>query len=276
MTGVIIQGITGDAGSFQTRLMLDFGTRIVAGVTPGRQGQRVHGIPVYNTIKASLKKHKASWSVLFVPAPHAKEAALEALSAKLNIVIISEHVPVHDAIEIIAYAKKVKRQVFGPNCPGSAIPGGMKLGIMPNHIFTKGDVGVVSRSGTLTYEIVHQLSRHKLGQSACIGIGGDPCVGTNFVDVLKQFQKDKKTKRIVLIGELGGALEEQAAAFAKRHMTKPIVAYIAGVSAPRGKQMGHAGAIAGSKGTAADKIEALKEAGIKVARTPSDVVRLLQ
>ena len=276
-TNVLVQGITGSAGSFQTEQMLQFGTNIVAGVTPGKQGENIEGVPVYNTIKEALRYHKIDWSVLFVPAPHVRDAAFEALNTNLNIVIISEGVPVHDAIEIIQFARKKKLQVLGPNCPGLAVVNQSKVGIMPNHIFKRGDVGVVSRSGTLTYEVIYQLTRAGIGQSACVGIGGDPCIGTNFIDVLRQFEHDPNTKQVVLIGEIGGTLEEQAAHYVHKEMSKPVVAYIAGSNAPQGKTMGHAGAITGmhGEGTAQHKIEAFKRFSIPIAKTPSGVVKLI-
>jgi len=267
---VIIQGITGKAGSFQTEKMLLHGTNIVAGVTPGKGGAEVFELPVYNTVKQAMK-HKPTWSVLFVPAPFVKQAALEALTNKLNIIIVSEGVPVKDALEIINKAKQVNRRVFGPNCPGFVI-GKQKLGILPNQILKEGNIGIVSRSGTLTYEVIHQLTSKNIGQSACFGIGGDMCIGTNFIDVLKYFQKDKKTKKIILIGEIGGSLEEQAAVYIKKHIKKPVIAFISGRSAPKGKTMGHAGAIAGTTGTAEQKVKILKQNNIPVAKTISQII----
>lgn len=275
-TKVIVQGITGHHGRIHTAHMKEYGTKIVAGVTPGKGGQSIDGVPVYGTIKQALKQHRAQWSVIFVPAAHARDAAIEALRAGLHIVIITEHVPVHDAIDIHAEARRRHRIVVGPNCPGLVVPGACKIGIMPNNIFLPGDVGVVSRSGTLTYEIVQSLTAKGIGQSAVIGCGGDPVPGLDFIDALKRFKKDKETRRIVLIGEIGGDFEERAAAYIKRSVLKPVVAYIAGRTAPKGKRMGHAGAIiSGEAGTAETKIKALKEAGVKIARLPSDVVRLL-
>ncbi|MFQ5620714.1 MAG: succinate--CoA ligase subunit alpha [Candidatus Nanoarchaeia archaeon] len=271
---IIIQGITGKGGSFQTDLMLLHGTKVVAGVTPGKGGQEIFELPVYNTVKQAMK-HKPTWSVLFVPVKFLKQAALEALRNKLNIVIITEGVPVHDALEIINYAKKVNKKVLGPNCPG-IVRGKQKLGIIPNQILSEGNIGIVSRSGTLTYEIIYLLTKNNMGQSACFGIGGDMCIGTNFIDVLKFLQKDRKTKKIVLIGEIGGGLEEKAAVYIKKYITKPVVAFIAGISAPKGKRMGHAGAIVGATGTAEHKVKALRKAGIKVASTPSQIIKLLK
>lgn len=276
-TGVIIQGMTGNQGSFHSRLMLDYGTSIVAGVTPGKGGGKVHDVPVYNSVKAALEKHAAAWSVLFVPAAFAKGAALEAIEAGLNLALITENIPVHDTLAIHAAARKKGVIVIGPNTPGVTCVGESKLGIMPNHIFRKGGVAVVSRSGTLTYEIVAALSAAGIGQSDVIGIGGDMVIGFDFLDALRHFEEDKATKAVVLIGEIGGDLEERAAAYAREHVTKKVVAYIAGRTAPEGKRMGHAGAIiSGSSGTAKAKVEALEAAGIRVATLPSDIVRLLE
>lgn len=276
-TKVIVQGMTGHQGSFHTKQMLEYGTKIVAGVTPGKGGEKVEGVPVYDTVQEALQKQDADFSVLFVPAPHAKEAAIEALENGLHIVIITEHVPIHDAMSIIQLAKKKKLHVLGPNCPGLATPGMCKIGIMPGYIFQQGNVGVVSRSGTLTYEIVHALTKAGIGQSTVVGIGGDPIIGMDFLDILPLFEKDKQTKQIVLVGEIGGDAEERAAAFIKKSISKPVVAYIAGTTAPEGKRMGHAGAIIeGRTGTAQHKIQALQKAGIPVAKLPSEIVQLLE
>lgn len=276
-TRVIVQGITGRAGQVHTKNMLDFGTKIVAGVTPSKSGQKVHGIPVYDRVKFALRDHKADWSVIFVPAPFAKDAAIEALEAGLNIAIITEGVPVHDTVKIMECAKKNKKIVLGPNCPGMCSPSECKLGIMPNMIFKKGNIGVVSRSGTLTYEIVNTLTQSKIGQSTVVGIGGDPIIGLNFIDVLKEFNKDPKTKKIILVGEIGGNLEQLAADYIKKNVKKKVVAYIAGLTAPKGKTMGHAGAIIEGSGasTAEAKIKALEDAGVKVASLPGEVLELL-
>ena len=283
-TKLIVQGITGHHGSVHAKFMKAFGTNIVAGVTPGKGGQVVAGIPVYNSIHDALKKHKADWSVVFVPPQFAKKAALEALYNNLNVVMITEHVPVHDSLAIHEQAKKQHRMVLGPNCPGLVSPGKCKIGIMPNSIFKapgkkKKGVGVVARSGTLLYEIVHELSMHKIPQSSVVGIGGDPVPGTNFIDVLKEFEKDPETKQIVMVGEIGGTLEEQAADYIQKHVTKKVVAYIAGITAPPGKTMGHAGAIVSGSGkgvgTAHYKIEYLKKKGIKVVTLPFDIVKVL-
>ena len=277
-TRAIVQGITGTQGSFHTKLMLDYGTQIVAGVTPGKGGARLHGIPVYNTVEEGVKKYGANASIIFVPARFAADAALEALEGGLKtIVIITEHIPVKDAIQVMARAKQYGATVIGPNTPGIITPGECKLGDMPAHVFKPGIVGVVSRSGTLTYEIAAGISAKGLGQSTCIGLGGDPVVGLSFVEVLKMFEADERTEAVALIGEIGGNLEELAADFfSKEGYPKPVVAFVAGRTAPPGKRMGHAGAIImGGAGTAQSKIDAFRKAGIGVAEKPSDVARLL-
>lgn len=277
-TRAIVQGITGTQGSFHTKLMLEYGTKIVAGVTPGKGGTQIHGVPVYDTVEEAKEKHAANASIIFVPAPFAADATLEALENGIKtIVIITEHIPIKDAINIMTYAKQVNATIIGPNTPGIITLPECKLGIMPSHVFKQGSVGMVSRSGTLTYEIAASLTRKKLGQSTCIGLGGDPITGLNFIDALKMFEKDSYTKAVVLIGEIGGNLEELAAEYiAREKYPKPVVAYIAGRSAPPGKRMGHAGAIVmGQAGTAESKIEAFKNSGVKVAEKPSDVAELL-
>lgn len=277
-THAIVQGITGAQGSFHTKLMLEYGTKIVAGVTPGKGGNQIHGIPVYDTVEVAVEKHPANASIIFVPAPFAAEAALEALENGIEtIIVITEHIPIKDAVNVMAYAKQVNATIIGPNTPGIITPNECKLGIMPAHIFKLGGIGIVSRSGTLTYEIAASLTKSNLGQSTCLGLGGDPITGLNFIDVLKTFEKDPETKAVVLIGEIGGNLEELTAEYiAKQRYPKPVVAFIAGRSAPPGKRMGHAGAIImGKAGTAETKIEALRSAGVKVAEKPSDVARLL-
>ena len=277
-THAIVQGITGTQGSFHTKLMLEYGTKIVAGVTPGKGGNQIHGTPVYDTVEAAIEKHPANASIIFVPAPFAAEAALEALENGIKtIIVITEHIPIKDAVNVMAYAKQVKATIIGPNTPGIITPMECKLGIMPAHIFEPGGIGIVSRSGTLTYEIAASLTKSNLGQSTCLGLGGDPITGLNFIDILKTFEKDPETKAVVLIGEIGGNLEELAAEYIeKQRYPKPVVAFIAGRSAPPGKRMGHAGAIImGKAGTAETKIEALRSAGVKVAEKPSDVARLL-
>jgi succinyl-CoA synthetase alpha subunit len=278
-TRAIVQGITGAQGSFHTKLMLEYGTQIVAGVTPGKGGTKVHNVPVYDTVEEALKNHQADASIIFVPAPFAADAALEALENGIKtVVIITEHIPVKDAINVMAYAKQVNATIIGPNTPGIITPGECKLGIMPAHIFKPGRIGMISRSGTLTYEIAAGLTKKHMGQSTCIGLGGDPIVGLNFIDVLKLFEKDPQTEGIALIGEIGGNLEELTAEYiAKVKYPKPVVAFIAGRSAPPGKRMGHAGAIImGKAGTAETKIEAFRKAGVEVAEKPSDVVVLLE
>jgi succinyl-CoA synthetase alpha subunit len=277
-TFAIVQGITGSQGRFHTRLMLDYGTKIVAGVTPGKGGTQIHEIPVYDTVEEAIINHSANASIIFVPAPFAADAALEALENGVKtIVVITEHIPIKDAVNVMTCAKQVNATVIGPNTPGIITPQECKLGIMPAHIFKPGSVGMVSRSGTLTYEIAVGLTRSGLGQSTCLGLGGDPITGLNFVDTLKMFEKDAKTKAVVLIGEIGGNLEELAAEYVtKEEYSKPVVAFIAGRSAPHGKRMGHAGAIVmGNAGTAENKIEALKNADVDVAEKPSDVAKLL-
>jgi len=278
-TRAIVQGITGAQGSFHTKLMLEYGTQIVAGVTPGKGGTKVHNVPVYDTVEEAIKNHQADASIIFVPAPFAADAALEALENGIKtVVIITEHIPVKDAINVMAYAKQVNATIIGPNTPGIITPGECKLGIMPAHIFKPGSVGMISRSGTLTYEIAAGLTRKQMGQSTCIGLGGDPIVGLNFIDALKLFEKDPQTEGIALIGEIGGNLEELTAEYiAKEKYPKPVVAFIAGRSAPPGKRMGHAGAIImGKAGTAESKIEAFKKAGVEVAEKPSEVATLLK
>ena len=277
-TKAIVQGITGTQGSFHTELMLEYGTQIVAGVTPGKGGVTVHGVPAYDTVEEAVKKHPADVSVVFVPAPFAADACFEALDANLRmIVVITEHVPIRDAIQVMGRARRQGAVVIGPNTPGIITTGECKLGIMPSHVFNRGIVGLVSRSGTLTYEIAAGLTAQGLGQSTCIGLGGDPIIGLSFVDVLKEFEPDKQTRAVVLIGEIGGNLEELAAQYvATEGYSKPVVAFVAGRTAPPSKRMGHAGAlIMGRAGTADSKIEAFEKAGVQVAQKPSDVAKLL-
>jgi succinyl-CoA synthetase alpha subunit len=277
-TRAIVQGITGSQGSFHTKLMIDCGTRIVAGTSPGKGGSTVQGVPVYDTVEEAQKESPANASIIFVPAPFAADAALEALDNGIKtVVIITEHIPIRDAIEVMAYASQKKARIVGPNTPGIITPGECKLGIMPIHIFTSGGVGIVSRSGTLTYEIAAGLTRKGLGQSTCLGLGGDPITGLNFIDVLKMFEKDPQTGAVVLIGEIGGNLEELAAKYiATEKYPKPVVAFVAGRSAPPGKRMGHAGAIVmGRAGTAESKINALKDAGVAIADKPGDLPELV-
>ncbi|MDH5794042.1 MAG: succinate--CoA ligase subunit alpha [Candidatus Bathyarchaeota archaeon] len=277
-TRAIVQGITGTQGSFHTELMLEYGTKIVAGVTPGKGKTQIHGVPVYDTVEEAQEKHSANASIIFVPAPFAADATLEALENGIKtIVIITEHIPIKDAVNVMTYAKQVNATIIGPNTPGIITPEESKLGIMPAHIFKPGTIGMVSRSGTLTYEIAAGLTRKNLGQSTCLGLGGDPITGLNFLDALRMFEEDPQTRAVVLIGEIGGNLEELAAEYIVREKySKPIVAFIAGRSAPPGKRMGHAGAIVmGKAGTAESKIEKFKNAGVKVAEKPSDVPELL-
>ena len=278
-TRAIVQGITGSQGTFHTQLMLDYGTKIVAGVTPGRGGTEANGIPVFDTVKEAASQFKANASIIFVPAPFAKDAVLEAIDANLNpVVVITDGIPVKDEIQIMEVARLKGTTVIGPNTPGIITPGQCKLGIMPGHIFKQGSVGVVSRSGTLTYEIASSLTSAGLGQSTCLGIGGDAVVGLNFADVLEMFRKDPQTKSIAMIGEIGGNAEEMAAEYVKKmKYPKPIASYVAGRAAPPGKRMGHAGAIImGKTGTAETKIEALRSAAVKVALKPGEIAGLLK
>ncbi|MBP7058511.1 succinate--CoA ligase subunit alpha [Candidatus Gracilibacteria bacterium] len=276
-TRVIVQGITGEQGRFHTGLMLEYGTKIVAGVTPGRGGQMIGRVPVFDTVNEAMKFCQADYSIIFVPAKNAMAAALEALESGLNIVIITEHLPIHDAMMILEEARKRKLTVIGPNCPGIITPGQCKIGIMPSDVFVEGSVGIISRSGTLTYEIADNLRRNGIGQSTVIGIGGDFINGLNFEEALSSFEKDKKTKAVVMIGEIGGDAEERAANFIKKKFSKPVIAYIAGKTAPEGKTMGHAGAIiSGNTGTYLSKITALKKAGATIADTPWHVPDLLK
>ncbi len=278
-TRVIVQGITGTQGRFHTSRMLDYGTHIVAGVTPGKGGSTLFNVPVYDTVAHAQKQHDADTSIIFVPARFAGDAAWEALEQGITtVIIITEHIPIRDTIELIAYAKHVNAQIIGPNTAGIITPGECKIGIMPAHIFQRGNIGIVSRSGTLTYEVAASLTNQQLGQSTCLGIGGDPVIGLSFTDALASFENDDQTDAIVLIGEVGGNLEEQAAVYIKNHRSqKPVVAYIAGRSAPPGVRMGHAGAIIqGSSGSAEQKIAAFQTAGVQVAEKPSDVVLLVR
>ena len=274
---VVVQGITGHQGQFHTRAMRDFGTKVVAGVTPGKAGSKIEGVPVFDRVRDAVLKRKANASILFVPAPYVKDAAVEAIEAGIKlVVIITERIPFHDCLDFIPYARSKRVTVIGPNCPGIASPGQAKMGIIPNLIFKEGDTGVISRSGTLTYEIVYAMSQAGFGQSTCVGIGGDPINGTNMVEALTLFQKDRKTRRIVLVGEIGGTAEEEAADFIKKRVTKPVVAYVAGRTAPPGKRMGHAGAIIqGGRGTAESKTKAFADAGVPVAQYPGEVATLL-
>ncbi|SRR5579871_837787 len=277
-TRLLVQGITGYQGAFHTGLMLEAGTKVVAGVTPGKGGAAVHGVPVFDTVDEAVRATGANACCIFVPARFARDAALEAVAARLDpVVIITEGMPVHDAIEVVAYARQQGVRVLGPNGPGVTTPGQCRVGIMPTHLFKPGPVGIISRSGTLTYEIVAALTRAGLGQSTAVGLGGDPVVGTSFVEALELFNADAGTEAIVLLGEIGGSAEEQAARYIEERVDKPVVAYIAGRTAPPGKRMGHAGAvISGTQGTADHKIQALEAAGARVATLPSGVAALVE
>lgn len=270
-TKVIVQGITGSTALFHTKQMLEYGTNIVGGVTPGKGGTEVEGVPVFNTVQEAVQSTGANASVIYVPAPFAADAIMEGVDAELDLVIcITEHIPVMDMVNVKRYMEGKKTRLVGPNCPGVITPEECKIGIMPGYIHKKGHVGVVSRSGTLTYEAVHQLSQAGIGQSTAVGIGGDPVNGTNFIDVLKAFNEDEDTYAVIMIGEIGGTAEEEAAEWVKANMTKPVVGFIGGQTAPPGKRMGHAGAIiSGGKGTAEEKIKTMNACGIKVADTPS-------
>lgn len=273
-TRVVVQGITGREGEFHTRQMLAYGTRVVAGVTPGKGGTRVLDVPVFETVAQARDEAGANASIIFVPAPFAADAALEAIEAGLSpVVIITEGIPALDMVRVVARARERGVRVIGPNCPGVISPGESLVGILPGRVFMPGPVGIVSRSGTLTYEVVHQLSRAGVGQSTCVGVGGDPVIGTRFVDVLALFERDPQTRAVVLIGEIGGTDEEEAASFIRGGMEKPVVAFISGRSAPPGKRMGHAGAIiSGRTGTPESKVEALTAAGVPVAETIEEIV----
>ena len=276
-TKCLVQGITGKQGSFHTEQMLNYDTCIQAGVTPGKGGQDFLGVPIFNSIEEATEETDVNASIIFVPAKFAKDAAFESIRHLDLVVIISEHIPVHDSLDIMAYANQMDTTVIGPNTPGVISPGVGKLGIMPTHIFKEGNVGLISRSGTLTYEIASELTRAGIGQSTCVGIGGDPVIGTNYIDILKRFEEDDGTDSVVLIGEIGGNAEEKAAEYIKNEMTKPVVSYIAGRTAPPGKRMGHAGAIIqGNTGTVVSKTEALNDAGVEVAKKPSEIVELLK
>lgn len=272
-TRLVVQGITGKEGTFHTKQMVEYGTNVVGGITPGKGGTTHEGIPVFNTVADAVKETGANASVIYVPPPFAADAIMEAADAGIPLVVcITEGIPARDMISVKRYLEDKNTRVIGPNCPGIISPGKCKIGIMPGHIHKEGNIGVVSRSGTLTYEAVGQLTALGLGQSTAIGIGGDPIIGTTHTDALRLFQEDDETEGIIMIGEIGGTAEEEAAAFAKENVKKPIVAFIAGQTAPPGRRMGHAGAIiSGGKGTAAEKMKALTEAGIKVVESPADI-----
>jgi succinyl-CoA synthetase alpha subunit len=272
-TRLVVQGITGREGEFHTRQMIDYGTKVVAGVTPGRGGMEVAGVPVYDTVAQAVKERGANTSIVYVPAAFAPDAILEAVDAGIKLVVcITEGIPTQDMVQVVNYLDEKGAWLIGPNCPGLISPGQAKVGIIPGHICIPGSVGIVSRSGTLTYEVIWELTLRRIGQSTCVGIGGDPVIGTRFIDVLKLFQDDPQTRQIVMIGEIGGTDEEAAADFISKHVTKPVVGFVAGQTAPPGKRMGHAGAIiSGGTGTAQEKIAAMQRAGIRVANQPAEI-----
>jgi succinyl-CoA synthetase alpha subunit len=276
---VIVQGITGRDGSFHTKQMIEYGTKIVGGVTPGKGGQKFEGtVPIFNTVHEAVKATGANTSVIYVPPMYAADAMMEAADAGIKLIVaITEGVPVLDMTKVYPFVKEKGARLLGPNCPGLITPGQSKVGIIPGRICTPGNIGVVSRSGTLTYEVVYQLTRAGMGQSTCVGIGGDPINGTNFIDCLAAFEADPQTRAVAMMGEIGGTDEQEAAAFVKRHMKKPVVGFIAGQTAPPGRRMGHAGAIiSGSSGTAAEKLEAFEEAGMGIAKRPIEFVAQLK
>lgn len=278
-TRLVVQGITGRDGSFHARQMLEYGTQVVAGVTPGKGGQKFEGkVPVYNSVADAVAAEGANTSVIYVPPVGAAGAIYEAADAGIKLIVcITEGVPVMDMTRVLPYVRSKQARLIGPNCPGAITPGESKVGIIPGNICKPGSVGLVSRSGTLTYEIVNQLTRAGIGQSTCVGIGGDPLIGTNFIDVLRAFQDDAATKAIVMMGEIGGTDEQQAAAFIKQYVKKPVVGFIAGQTAPKGRRMGHAGAIiSGSSGTAEEKLAAFAAAGMGIMKRPADVVALIK
>ncbi len=272
-TRLAVQGITGKEGSFHTQQCKAYGTKVVAGITPGKGGAFHEGIPIFNTVEEAVEKEGVNATVIFVPPPFAADAIMEAAAANVPLIVcITEGIPTMDMVRAMALLSHSGSRLIGPNCPGIISPGKCKIGIMPGQVFKEGNVGVVSRSGTLTYEAVHQLSGRKIGQSTCIGIGGDPVIGTNFIDALTLFNKDPETQAVVMVGEIGGTAEEEAAQYIKVNMKKPVVGFIAGRTAPPGRRMGHAGAIiSGGKGTAAEKIQAMQQCGIHVVLSPADI-----
>lgn len=277
-TRVLCQGITGKAGEFHTKNCLEYGTKMVGGVTPGKGGEKVLGLPVFDTVSEAVAKTGATATMIFVPAPFTADAILEAMDAGIQVIVaITEGVPALDMVHVYDAIRRSESVLIGPNCPGIITAEGCKIGIMPGYIHKRGSVGIMSRSGTLTYEGVWQTTRLGLGQTTCVGLGGDPIVGTSFIDLFERFEADPETKAILMMGEIGGNAEEQAAAFVKEHVTKPVAAFIAGSAAPPGKRMGHAGAIiSGGKGTAAEKMAALRDAGIEVAESPADMGAAVQ
>jgi succinyl-CoA synthetase alpha subunit len=277
-TRVVVQGITGSAGLFHATQCREYGTKIVGGVTPGKGGTEIEGFPVFDTVSSAVKETSANTSLIFVPAPFAMDAIIEAVDAGVKLVIcITEGIPTLDMVKVKKYMEGKRARLIGPNCPGVMTPGEAKVGIMPGYIHMPGRIGLISRSGTLTYEAVWQLTNLGIGQSTCVGIGGDPVVGSTFIDILKLFEKDKETDAVVLIGEIGGSAEEDAADFIRKNLSKPVVAFIAGATAPKGKRMGHAGAIiSGSSGTAADKQTALVRAGVKISPSPAEIGETLK
>ncbi|MDH5266078.1 MAG: succinate--CoA ligase subunit alpha [Candidatus Bathyarchaeota archaeon] len=275
-TRTVVQGITGNVGEVQTKLMLEYGSKIVAGVTPGKGGMAVHSVPVYDNVKEAVAEHAADASILFVPPLFAKDAVIEAIDSDIKLlVVITEHIPIHDTMYMREYSRCAGARMIGPTTPGIICPGKTKIGITPANVFLEGNVGIISRSGTLLYEIAGNLSLAEIGQSSCLGIGADPVIGTDMKEILELFEKDEQTKLVVIVGEIGGVQEEEAAKFIKHEMSKPVIAYVAGKVAPREKKMGHAGAIIlGEKGTAKSKMDVLIKAGVEIANKPSEIAKI--